>query len=303
MPRFLIFALLCNLMASAALASPETEKALRTCDGSDNYRAAYDCACVAKKFDAAYAQRGTKGWETIYNGVFTDARECALPKQIRDVSRAHCAAQYDATYHFSDHGKMGAEKFCHCVGDESEKLVQTVDAQYIYQLVKPHRNALTVCGKLQDYATAPAVVAVVAAEPVAQAPQDVAVTLEDNQTFLLIVNKNFDLNRLDIQQYKLSPDYVPGKNAQYITSYDKPIVVLPEVLKRRAQGQSGALSRHEAKTLPEAALRDNAALILRGSQVKEMADAIAKNPAITSVDYYLFANDEIYHVPDMKIRF
>lgn len=139
---------LTTLFCSTGMAqTTEIDRARAHCTGSDAYRAAYNCDCIAKKFEVAWAERGTRGWETIYNNVFTDARECAVPDQIAEAAKTHCEQQYSSLYHLFDTSKLGEQEYCSCVGTASARVVGEIEPIYIYQLPRVHKLATDACTK------------------------------------------------------------------------------------------------------------------------------------------------------------
>ncbi|WP_421994460.1 hypothetical protein [Reyranella sp.] len=297
--------LLLSLLVSWPAAADDVERARQACATNHLLNTAYDCGCIARKFAAAWDRDKSPGFPNVFNTVITtQVTGCVQPEAIRAASLERCGMTYKSAYaRLYDRRRLGKAAFCHCLADESVKLLAGMDPKSIPTLAAGSPRALLTCRKTASYAVpADSPFHPPQPVPVAALPDRAEVRADDGHLYLIIVNRNFDLDRLDQRRYRVSDDYQSDRNLKYVTPKESPVETLPAALVRRANGVPGIIETRSLSDIADVAQMYGQAILVRGPQLQAVLRRIERVSKVTSVDYYTVADDTLYAVPDLPSR-
>ncbi len=288
-----------------ASSETETEKVRAQCRNNNLLNVAYDCDCIGKKFEAARERDASTGYANVVNQVLTtDVDGCVQPEKIRAQVVKKCGMTYNIAYaKLHDAMKLGKSSFCHCLADESLKLLEGMDPKRIPTLAAGSTRALLACRKVASYAVpADSPFHPQQPIPIATLSGDEDINVTENQLYLIVVNGNFDLNRLDNTRYAVSDDYKSDRNIKYVTIKDQPVTELPVALIKRGAEAPGQIEARAISDVVDVAVNYNQAILVRGSQLKEILTRMQNNKRVNSSDYYVIIGDELYKASDLQAR-
>lgn len=301
MHYYLLYVLFVATLAAPAFAelSSEATQVRLNCEMNERHANAYDCKCIAAEFEKEFAKGSAKPHPREAQKLFLQKDSpCLRPERIRSYALLNCATgfNYMST---QDHGKLGKEKFCHCIADEAVKRLPDTPPNQIPHLGAGNVPATVACGKMTDYQVpADSPFKPQTLPPIAALPSGSDVQASDDSLYLVILNKNFDLDRLDRVRYMISDDFQNDRNYIYATLTNNPVQEIPDALVKRG-GADGVIEQRAIYDLVPSAHLNYRAILIKGSAIKELIADIQKNPDIKSVDYYVLAGDTIYRVPDL----
>lgn len=281
-------------------ASP-SEQARRACLQNDLLRTAYDCGCVARKAAQRKAPAATPS--DAFNELITseEVRPCIQADSIRAESLLKCGRGYRQHTVF-DRKKMGKASFCHCVTDKTLEQLPRIGMKSVPTLASGSggQGALVKCGKLASYPVpADSIFLPAAPKPVPALADDVRLKMNDGTIFLIVVNRNFDIGRLDYARYAVSEAWDNDRpNDTYVTPKANPVNALPQAIIDRGARAPGKIEPRNPADVVDMAHLYNSAILVRAPQLADIQARIGRAGAITSADYYLVSGEEIYAVPD-----
>lgn len=288
------------LFPSASWAEDEVDKVRNRCQG-DKYRSiAYDCDCITSAFKDAFSDNPSHPPLQVYSRVMmNEAARCLQPEKIHANSLGNCGGVYSQHQKF-DNGNLGKTKFCHCVADETVKSLKGMNHFNVAKLVRPNLYAFDICGLKKEYAT-PTESSLPKKQQAAieTLPAGRKISTTDDAIYLIILNKNFDLDQLDPVRFAMSATYKPHRNNRYVTPKDYATTTLPKALIKRGAVPPGKITLRAIEEVPTVANIYNQAILVKGPGLKAVMHEIKRVRTVTSVDYYVFAGEEIYLVPDI----
>ncbi len=287
-----------------SLAEDEVEKVRKKCQLNEEQRTAYDCECIASAFKNVWGRNASSSPLQVYSHVMrSDAAKCLQPEKIHASSLGNCGRSY-SLYQNHDKGNLGKTKFCHCVADETVKSLEGMNHHNIYKLLKGTTHGFDICGQKKEYAV-PDESSLPKEEQtsIATLPPGGKISTADDTLYLIILNKNFDLNRLDPVRFAMSADYKPHLNLKYVTPKDYSVTTLPSALIKRGAVPPGVITPRAIEDVATMAEMYNQAILVKGSGLQAVMHEIKRVRAVKSADYYVLAGEEIYLVPDISSRF
>jgi hypothetical protein len=294
------FAIAARAQDPAQGAASQAERTRQACLQNDLLRTAYDCGCVAEK---ANGQKVQGAWNDAFNDLINseEVRPCIRPDSIRAESLLNCGRGY-RLHRILDRKKMGKASFCHCVTDATlERLPQT-SMKSVPTLASGSgdNRALLQCGKLASYPVpADSIFRPVTPKPVPTLADDVRLRTDDQTIFLIVVNKNFEIGKLDHARYAVSDAWNNKKpNDTYVTPKENPVGELPQAILTRGAKAPGKIEPRNPEDVVDMAHLYNSAILVRAPQLADMRARIERTGAISSADYYLVSGDQVYAVPD-----
>lgn len=308
MIRVLIINMLMLPFAVMAQAQPQeavsqAERTRQACLQNDLLRTAYDCGCVAGK--AAQQKAQAPNWHDAFNLLINSeaVRPCIQPESIRAESLLKCGRGY-RLHRTLDRKRMGKASFCHCITDATlERLPQT-DMKSVPTRASGSgdKEALVQCGKLASYPVpADSIFLPVATKPVPTLADNARLKTDNRTIFLIIVNKNFDLGKLDHARYAVSDAWDNRKpNDTYVTPKGNPVSQLPKALIDRGAKAPGKIDERDINDVAQIAYSYNHAILARGPELRDIQEKMASVKGISSIDYYVLDEKEIYAVPQIS---
>lgn len=294
--------------AWAATIDMQPELVRQECLNNDLFETAYDCDCVATQYRALHPKLPDLKWRDVLSTLLNseDVRTCVNPEKIRARSLLKCGMGGYRQNRTFDRKKMGKASFCHCITDATVETIPTTSVKSIMLLASGsgRPNALLKCGKLATYSVpADSIFLPAPIRPIPPIADGITLETNDQTTLLIIVNKNFDLAKLDYARYAVSDAWDNAKpNDVYVTPRENPVSVLPGALVARGAKPPGKIDKRNLRDVPQVAHLYNHAILLRDSQLPELQERMRSVAAISSVDYYVISGDEIYAAPDLSSK-
>lgn len=299
---FLLSIIVFIVMPFSVMAESKDATQVRlNCEMNERHSTAYDCKCIAAEYEKTASQESAKPKHIVVGELLAKKdNPCLRPERIYRYSIMNCATGFNYLS-TQDHGKLGREKFCHCIADKTVEQLPTIDPKLIPHLAAGNVAATVACGKVKEY-TVPADSPFYPQQlpPIADAPSG-NVGLTDGEVYLVILNKNFDLDRLDRVRYLISKDFQNDRNYLYATPTENPILDLPPAIIKRG-GEDGVIEQHASYSLVQSAYLNYRAILIKGPELKKLVADIQLNTDLKSADYYTLIGDEIFRVPDLPSK-
>lgn len=286
-----------------SFADAEVEKVRTRCQNDEQRRTAYDCECIATAFQELCGQNPTASELQVYSAVMRGpAAKCMQQDKIHAAALGNCGRVYSQYKHL-DKGNLGKTVFCQCVADETVDAVKKMNHHNIVRLLKGTTYAFDTCGNKTEYkVSSESAVPSEGPAPVPTLPAGEEISTTEDATYLIILNRNFDLNQLDPVRFAMSENYKPHLNLKYVTPKDFAVTILPEALVKRGAVPPGVIFSRAIEDVPTMAEMYKQAILVKGSGLKDVLREIERVRAVISADYYVLMGEEIYLVPDLPSR-
>lgn len=293
-----------SAMAQSRQVDP-VEQVRQDCAGNDRIASIYDCGCIVDRFKTAQARSPGEDWRSVYSNVYTseESRACAQPDRVWIRSIRSCGTTYNQSRTL-DRKNLGKASYCHCLSDERRAAVATVKPGMIVSLPLGHAAAVLKCGKLDSYAVpADSPFRPAAPRPVPALGKGLKLAASDRYIYLIVLNRNFDVGKLDNLRYAISDEYDTRRpNDAFVTEKANPVAGLPRALTSRGALHPGKIDARNDNDVAQVAFNYNHAILIHGSGLPKIQDKISRIKGVTSVDYYVVSGSELYAVPDLNAR-